>query len=137
MILFLQCNLLTNCCCWYLILKGGPNLLAKWLHLETEAHFAFCQKRPLIKVSHFMKLLFFAAAAASTRLPSFYELTRLIYLCSCRTASHEFIFSKSLCRHAGTTANWILHSWDSHYHSVQSLYKMILAERPVVPWVLL
>ena len=27
---------------------------------------------------------FAAAAAASTRLPSFYELTRLIYLCSCR-----------------------------------------------------
>ena len=76
---FCLCNLLTNCCCWYLILKGGPNLLAKWLHLETEAHFAFCQKRPLIKVSHFMKLLFLLLL-----LPGFYELTRLIYLCSCR-----------------------------------------------------
>ena len=77
---FQDCNLLTNCCCWYLILKGGPNLLAKWLHLETEAHFAFCQKRPLIKVSHFMKLLFLLLLL----LPGFYELTRLIYLCSCR-----------------------------------------------------
>ena len=76
---FCLCNLLTICCCWYLILKGGPNLLAKWLHLETEAHFAFCQKRPLIKVSHFMKLLFLLLL-----LPGFYELTRLIYLCSCR-----------------------------------------------------
>ena len=54
-------------------------MLAKWLHLETEAHFAFCQKRPLIKVSHFMKLLFLLLL-----LPGFYELTRLIYLCSCR-----------------------------------------------------